>query len=52
MHRWLLLLLLLCLCGTARAEPPQRYQLISNLILPTNMLIAGEKRLGVSVPYG
>ncbi|MGG4622762.1 ATP-binding protein [Serratia odorifera] len=43
MHRWLLLLLLLCLCGTARAEPPQRYQLISNLTLPTNMLIAGEK---------
>lgn len=43
MRRWLLLVLMLCLCGSARAEPPLRYQPIGNLTLPTNMLIAGEK---------
>lgn len=43
MRRWLLLVLMLCLYGSARAEPPLRYQPIGNLTLPTNMLIAGEK---------
>lgn len=39
------LLLLLLWCGLAQAAEPVRYQLVSNLNTPENMLIVGEKTL-------
>ena len=37
------LLLLILWCGLAQAAEPVRYQLVSNLNTPENMLIVGEK---------
>lgn len=43
------LLLLFLWCGLAQAAEPVRYQLVSNLNTPENMLIVGEKNPGATV---